>query len=354
MHPLHPAGHQGYGFRGIIEERDPSRVIDGLFSPLAELCGGVAQFNDPSATGLEYRKGTFATMRTAFESRPVNNAISAALADGSHLFVVGYGISHRPIEVRHSEPSSHAARPDLYGPYLEKVLLPWLRAALAAGIPLVGQVVRVGTDVSVCAYPPIAGPFQVVITTRAAVEAAYDDPSVFWSMFPGVEAFGERLLLTRHLDKHTEDVFFPEAWREGWALARVAKAKRNRFTGFRLKPWTEPGYMAGAGTLGFVGYHPERKDAEYAAVLGPEEHVLGREIHGLRRVLQLKKLPDGTPCESVRVVFSDEATAHREKRPILDVGASVGFVDPDGELVLVDEADRATPRECELQGTLWR
>jgi hypothetical protein len=341
---LHFAGHSGYQLRGFVDTGDPAELVPTMFAPLAAKTGGISQFGDTRATHSEV-KGDQAAFEANVRLYGVRHYLRVALSDGSALQLVNH---HRPATrwlINHTSPPGHGRRPGLTGPYLHEVLLPWLRECLSSGVRLEARVIRQGTSLGMCPDAPIAGgSCQVVITTREAVIEAYDDPAAFWAMFPGVEVFGEELLLTRHLDAHTDDVYYADAWRESWALARAAKPRLTRFGGFRLEDWNRSLYLDTPNTLRLAGYHPVKKDAEFTCVVEADGHVNGREILGLRVLLKMKKLPGGgEPCESVRVVFPSEAMARREKRPLLDVGASVGFIDIEGQLRLVDEADRAIP-----------
>ena len=346
-HPTAGAGrgHSGYQFRGWMITTEPDRDTRVLFERLRRHAGEVVQFCDND--NERKHRGDWAALQRQMD-KGLHHFVNGEFMDGSGLDVLGHLRDRPKWDLRHHDPFAFECRPTLQGPYLHDVLLPWLRDSLAAGLPIEGHAIRQGTAMRICPLPPIAGYYQVVITTRSAVEAAYDDPSVFWSMFPGVEEYGERLLLTRHLDKHTEDVYLPDAWRESWALARAAKPKQTRFTGFQLYDWNKSWYFGMPQTLRIAGLHPVTKDCELTCVLGPDEHVSGSEIRGLSVMLRTKKLPTGEACETARVVFPDEATARREKRPLLDVGASVGFIDADARLVLIDEADRAKPGETAM------
>jgi hypothetical protein len=54
--------------------------------------------------------------------------------------------------------------------------------------------------------------------------------------------------------------------------------------------------------------------------------------------VKARKDRDGHPVDTVRVVFAEEWMAHRERRPLLDVGARVYFM------------DRNTGRDIEITG----
>ena len=56
--------------------------------------------------------------------------------------------------------------------------------------------------------------------------------------------------------------------------------------------------------------------------------MLIREIHEVRALVKAKQDREGRPVDTVRIVFLEEWMARRERRPLLDVGARVFFMDP--------------------------
>jgi hypothetical protein len=76
-----------------------------------------------------------------------------------------------------------------------------------------------------------------------------------------------------------------------------------------------------------VGRNSQTSEIEYSCVLQPNEHLHGCEIFYLRQVVQDKKLTDGTPITSARVVFLEPSMAHSEKRPLIDNGVLVFYED---------------------------
>ena len=86
-----------------------------------------------------------------------------------------------------------------------------------------------------------------------------------------------------------------------------------------------------------MGTPPSTRTIEYAGFCtntdiakgGPDpRHVLIQEIHEVRALVKAKKDREGRPVDTVRVVFAEEWMARRERRPLLDVGARVFFMDP--------------------------
>ena len=68
---------------------------------------------------------------------------------------------------------------------------------------------------------------------------------------------------------------------------------------------------------------------------GPDpRHLLIREIHEVRWIVGSKKDRAGNPVDCVRIVFLEEWMARHERRPLLDVGARIFFMNrKTGDLV---------------------
>ncbi len=172
-----------------------------------------------------------------------------------------------------------------------------------------------------------------LVTTKAEVEAAFEQPDVFWNAgWDSVEQFGDQWLLTRGLEDFDSVSWVERAAPHYWAMARAAKPGQVRYY------WEEPPakaeeavYTAGRQTLEPVAYLKAERVAEYSCLLEPSEHISGWEIMGVARVRGHGKLPRGRKVEAVRVVFLDRETAEREKRPLVEVGVEVWCYGPDGD-----------------------
>ncbi len=172
-----------------------------------------------------------------------------------------------------------------------------------------------------------------LVTTKAEVEAAFEQPDVFWSAgWDSVEQFGEQWLLTRGLEDFDSVSWVERAAPHYWAMARAAKPGQVRYY-WVVKPHKaeQDVYSAGRQTLEAVGYLKKERVAEYSCLLEPGEHISGWEILGLAGIRETGKLPRGRKVEAVRVVFLDRETAEREKRPLVEVGVEVWCYGPDGE-----------------------
>lgn len=195
--------------------------------------------------------------------------------------------------------------------------------------------------------PPLARYNHVASATEQEVADAYDDPASFWKCWDRVERVGDQRVCIRALDKLDVEGWLAETFESTMHLARIAKPKRTNYrtpgdVRPAFAPWWEYGDIiaderAGYPALSFVGYDPTTRTIEYAGLCtdtdiakgGPDpRHVLIREIHEIRALVKAKKDRDGHPVDTVRVVFAEQWMARRERRPLLDVGARVSFMDP--------------------------
>jgi hypothetical protein len=193
---------------------------------------------------------------------------------------------------------------------------------------------------------PLARYNHVVTVTEAEVTDAYDDPGSFWQCWNRVERIGDQRVCIRALDKLEVEDWLADTFESTMHLARIAKPKRTNYltpgkVPAAFAPWWEYGDIiaderAGYPALSFVGYAPATRTVEYAGFCtttdiakgGPDpRHVLIREIHEVRALVKAKQDREGRPVDTVRIVFLEEWMARRERRPLLDVGARVFFMD---------------------------
>lgn len=188
---------------------------------------------------------------------------------------------------------------------------------------------------------PIAAQNYAVLVTDAQVADAYDDPLVFWKAWDSVETIDGRKLCVRALRALDYERWLGETFERTMALARAAKPGLTVFPIVQLTglegPWWDYGDVqdekAGWPMLDLVGYVEDAKTIEYAAKPNHDGHVLIQELQTLKSIARRGQTRDGKPVEVVRVVFADEAQARAEKRPLLDVGVRVYYLDKAGELV---------------------
>ena len=245
---------------------------------------------------------------------------------------------------------------DIRGEYPSETLpkVQWMEAmaklcVAAARIPGLQYEVLARSESSWAEFPPqppLARYNHVVTVTDAEVADAYDDPDSFWQCWDRVERVGDHRVCIRALDKLEVRDWLDETFESTMYLARIAKPKRtNYLTPGNVRPafapWWEYGDIiaderAGYPALLFVGYAPSTRTIEYAGFCtdtdiakgGPDpRHVLIREIHEVRALIKAKKDRQGHPVDTVRIVFAEEWMARRERRPLLDVGARVFFMD---------------------------
>ena len=194
--------------------------------------------------------------------------------------------------------------------------------------------------------PPFARINHLVTVTEVQVADAYEDPTSFFHCWDRVERIGDLYVCIRALDKLDDEAWLAWTFESTMHLARIAKPKKTLYVNptwhSNFAPWWEYGDIiaderAGYPALSFVGYDPSTRTVEYAGFCtntdiakgGPDpRHVLIREIHEVRALVRAKKDREGRPVDTVRIVFVEEWMARRERRPLLDVGARVFFMDP--------------------------
>lgn len=196
--------------------------------------------------------------------------------------------------------------------------------------------------------PPLARCNHIVTVTESQVADAYDDPDAFWRCWDRVERVGKLRVCIRGLHDLDDEAWLARTFESTMHLARVAKPGQTMYStpwhgpqSAAFAPWWEYGDIiaderAGYPALSFVGYDPSTRTVEYAGFCtttdiakgGPDpRHVLIREIHEVRALVKAKKDREDRPVDTVRIVFAEEWMARRERRPLLDVGARVFFMD---------------------------
>jgi len=164
-------------------------------------------------------------------------------------------------------------------------------------------------------------------------------------MWDRVEKVGDVRVCIRGLDCLTEHDWLGKTFESTMELARIAKPKLTYYDPPHVHKaftaWWEYGDLisekkAGYPALTLTGYDPRTKTLEFAGYVtntplirgGPDpRNVLIREIHEVRWIVGSKQDRAGNPVDCVRIVFLEEWMARRERRPLLDVGARVFFMD---------------------------
>lgn len=186
---------------------------------------------------------------------------------------------------------------------------------------------------------PISGDAtHLILTTHAQVEQSYDHPEVFWNAgWSSIEQFGEQYLLLRCLDKLENLAFLQAVEQHLWNMARAAKAGLIKYYYPEVEPEEEEIFFAGEPRLNIVGYSAEEQIIEYTCCVEADEHIQGWEIYKLREWVREGTLEDGRPINGIRVVFPNEEMAQREKRPLLDIGVKVIYLNYMSEDVEITE-----------------
>ena len=174
---------------------------------------------------------------------------------------------------------------------------------------------------------------HIVVTNQDEVDDLYDDPEAFWGAGWTIaeERDGQRLL-ARDLDAVAGPEYLARLIDHQGAVARAAKPQETGYESPVVIPEEEDLFRAGDERLHFVGYKKDERLIEYSCALNEGEHIHGWEVYALLDIVEQRKTRDGSPVDTVRIVFLDEWAARQEKRPLLDVGCRVFHYDDDGEL----------------------
>ena len=212
------------------------------------------------------------------------------------------------------------------------------RRLLERGVAMQAAVERYGEGACVPLVPLAKTKRSLVLTTDDEVAAEYDRPDDFWSAGWHIETFGGQKLLTRCQDVIARADVLAEIQDHQWQMARAAKPKRTKYGTPEIAPEEREIYEEGEPRLQPVGRHRTTGVVEYSCVLEEGDHLRGFEIFYLRSLVKNKRMQDGTPLTSVRVVFLEPWMAESEKRPLLDNGVDVYYEDVNtGEIVQVTE-----------------
>ena len=216
----------------------------------------------------------------------------------------------------------------------------FLRQLLRNARPRNGSARRQGGGAKQLPDVPLVSPTCfATIVDRSSVEEAYSDSTRFWqSGWDKIEVFGAHRLCTRATSAADGAEFLRQVQDQQRELARIANPFRSIYGGADL---TDPAeavvYRMKPPRLRVTGYLVEEQSLALTCSVSPHEHIEGWEIDDLRTKLEKQQIDDGRPLRSVRIYFPDEASLQREKRPILDIGAEVYFLDSTGDLIKVEQ-----------------
>jgi hypothetical protein len=179
---------------------------------------------------------------------------------------------------------------------------------------------------------------HLVVTSQEEARLCYEDADAFWQAgWDADEAYGEKRLLTRAMRVVSGATFLAEVQDHQWAMARAAKPKLTEYYLPVVLPDEVDIFMPSEPVIKPVGYFTDQRAIEYSCYLDPGVHVNGWEILNLLGLIRARELPTGEKIDVVRVVFFDREMAVREKRPLLDIGARVYFMDGSGQDVEITE-----------------
>jgi hypothetical protein len=218
--------------------------------------------------------------------------------------------------------------------------LMWFVRWLASQAVLVEAVFRRSGDTPGGCVPVVPLALRrvpLVVTTDDQLADLYDRPDEFLSAGWQVERYGRQLLLTRLHEALTRAEVLAASRDHQWQMARAAKPAVVRWETPVIEPEEQPIFEEGDAKLELVGVDASGR-AEFSCTLAEGEHLAGFDVYYLQEIVLTKQLRDGTPATAVHVVFEDRSMAESEKRPLLDLGVRVFYMDPatdeDVELVI--------------------
>jgi hypothetical protein len=210
------------------------------------------------------------------------------------------------------------------------VLVALLTELFATGQLEDAHVERVGAErLGAVPLTPVGQGDVGLVTTDAAVDAAYREPASFWAAWDRDEQANGRHLLVRGVEAATSAEWFRAVFEKEWAMARAAKPGGTRIGTRRSPPGCEGLLMAGESCLRQVSSADGH--VELAGFVAEGTHVPAWEILSWNETLLRGQTESGSPVSSLRVVFRNEQMARAEATPLLDIGAQVVFLGRDGQ-----------------------
>ena len=175
---------------------------------------------------------------------------------------------------------------------------------------------------------------HLLIATPDLIQSRYEADPIHWPAGVSVEEIEGRILVSRGLEAVDDLDFLRLALPQNWALARQARAGATRYYGPPTEAEREI-YAAAPAALHSVGYDPLGQRLEYSCFLEPNDHLAGWEVDALRWRVEKGALDTGEPVKEIQVVFATRDMAEREKRPLLDAGVKVLYMDGFAEREMV-------------------
>ena len=186
--------------------------------------------------------------------------------------------------------------------------------------------------------PLLSSSRLMAFVSREEVENLYDNPKVFWDNpdWEIKEQYGDRYLLARCLDmeKYFDNCCYrSHILNSHWDMVRAAKPGTIGYFSPMPYPDEIDIFNSGEPRLNLVGYIEELKMLEYSCHLEEGQHIQGWEIFTIWNILDAGQMKDERKVKNIRVVFTNKEKAEREKRPLLEAGAKVIYMNEKGEEV---------------------
>ena len=180
---------------------------------------------------------------------------------------------------------------------------------------------------------------QMMFVNQKQIESRFDRPEVFWNAGWDIkEQYGDRYLLGRCLDMHKyfdDYSYLSHILFDQWNMVRASKPGWTKF--YHAQPEESELFYSGEPRLNIANYYEDSKTLEYSCNLKGDQYIQGWEIFKIWIMLNKGQMKDEREVKSVRVAFTDKETAEREKRPLLEAGAKVIYMNEKGEEVEIRE-----------------
>ena len=213
---------------------------------------------------------------------------------------------------------------------IQRMLLEIMRGVFRSPVRIVDASLYVWEGPTAMPSPPrIKYDFLAVVISEDAIRENYSDPEAFLQVDWGRrERNGDLWLLERAEGcVHTHE-FFETVNPLQRELARIAKPCRTKYPyGDIFDKEVEKIYRSGKRLMRIANYLAEEQQLIMSALPEDGEHIPGWEIDTLFSVIVRGWAKSKEqPVKEVRVIFLDKETAEREKRPPMDIGAKVGYL----------------------------
>ena len=180
---------------------------------------------------------------------------------------------------------------------------------------------------------------QMIFVTQKQIESRFDRPGVFWNAGWDIkEQYGDHFLLGRCLNMHKyfdDYSYLSHILLDQWNMVRASKPGWTKF--YHAQPEESELFYSGEPRLNLANYSEKSKTVEYSCDVKEDQYIQGWEIFKIWIMLNKGQMKDGKEVKSVRVVFVDKETAEREKRPLLEAGAKVIYMNEKREEVEIRE-----------------